>query len=211
MCLGFCPGSCDSGRKLSGCTSPLCKHRWSFKKGAPGVRTATRGAATQPEVLITCSEQETDLRCAEWRVQSVLFPRAGAEQGQPYGPVVEQLSLEKEQLGAPTIWAKYKTLHSSLCVAAVKWFCDGERWKYTVCALTWAAPPPSFPGCPGLPLEPLRVYLRGHLQQMPFQLHPTASAQRGSLPLSLEHINVIPLTQPPLACLAGCRVYLKSA
>jgi hypothetical protein len=100
---------------------------------APGVRTATRGAATQPEVLITCSEQETDLRCAEFRVQSVLFPGAGAEQGEPYGPVVEQLSLEKEQSGAPTIWANYKTLDSSLCVAAVKWVCDGERRKYPVC------------------------------------------------------------------------------
>lgn len=77
---------------------------------APGVRTAARGASTPPEVLITCSEQETDLRYAELRVQSVLFPGVDAEQGEPYGPVVEQLSLEKEQLGAPAIWANYKTL-----------------------------------------------------------------------------------------------------
>lgn len=71
---------------------------------APGVRTAARGASTQPEVLITCSEQEMGLRCAELRVQSVLFPGADAEQGGPYGPAVEQLSPEEEQLGAPTIW-----------------------------------------------------------------------------------------------------------
>lgn len=86
-----------------------------------------------------------------------------------------------------------------------------EREGSTLCALTWAAPPPSFPGCPGLPPEPLRAYHRGHLQQMPFQPHPTASAQRGSLLLSLENINVIPFTQPPLASLAGCSVYLRSA
>lgn len=175
---------------------------------APGVRTATRGAATQPEVLITCSEQETDLRCAELRVQSVLFPGAGAEQGEPYGPAVEQLSLEKEQSGAPTIWANYNTLP---CVLQQSSGSVMEREGSTLCALTWAAPPPSFPGCPGLLPEPLRAYHRGHLQQMPFQLHPTASAQRGSLLLSLENINVIPLTQLPLASLAGCRVYLKSA
>lgn len=44
------------------------------------------------------------------------FLGRAAEQGEPYGPVVEQLSLEKEQSGAPTIWANYKTCDFSLCV-----------------------------------------------------------------------------------------------
>lgn len=44
----------------------------------------------------------------------------------------------------------------------------------------------------------VRADLSGPLQQILFQLHLTASAQRGSLPLPLENINVIPLTQPPL-------------
>lgn len=52
-----------------------------------------------------------------WHIQSALFPGVDAEQGEPYGPVVEQLSLEKEQLGAPTIWANYKTRDFSPCMS----------------------------------------------------------------------------------------------
>lgn len=108
---------------------------------ASGVRTATQGTAAQPEVLITCSEQETDLRCAELRVQSVLFPGAGVEQGEPYGPVVEQLSLEKEQSGAPTIWVNYKTCSFSQRVlqeGSMQQSSGGERRDFA-CALTWPA------------------------------------------------------------------------
>lgn len=37
-----------------------------------------------------------------WKLlcEVVHFPGQGAEQGEPYGPAVEQLSLEKEQFGS---------------------------------------------------------------------------------------------------------------
>lgn len=54
----------------------------------------------QPEVLITREEQETALRSEKQPVQSGSFPRAGCRQGEPYGPAVEQLSLEEEQFGS---------------------------------------------------------------------------------------------------------------
>lgn len=142
------------------------------------------------------------------------FPGRAAEQGEPYGPAVEQLSLEKEQPGAPTIWANYKTCGFSLCVLR---------------ELSRQPPRGSMMERDGIPCMLLPGQLHSTLDTLayllglselisevtsskcPSSFSPQPLPSGGSLPLPLENINVIPLAQPPLASLAGCGVYLKSA